>query len=163
MNRRDNIMNHIAKSIAISAATACLALSTPASAQLKPWTDYTPQKTVVELTYVKVDEGQLGFYLEGLKATWVKANEVAKKMGQISDYGIYVVPYGDNDVNLVLRINYPNMAELDPDKAKYDKFMAAWGESNMESSNKTVRELYNNIRKIQGTHILREIKINADK
>jgi hypothetical protein len=41
--------------------------------------------------------------------------------------------------------------------------MAAWGESNMESSNKTVRELYNNIRKIQGTYILREIKMNADK
>ena len=37
-------------------------------------------------------------------------------MGQISDYGIYVVPYGDNDVNLVLRINYPSMAELGPAK-----------------------------------------------
>ena len=70
-------MNRIFKSIAISTATACLALSTPASAQLKVWKDYTPQKTVVELTYVKIDEGQLGFYLEGLKATWVKANEVA--------------------------------------------------------------------------------------
>ncbi len=163
MNQRGNIMNGIFKSISISAATACLALSTPAAAQLKVWEDYTPQKTVVELTYVKVDEGQLGFYLEGLKGTWVKANEVSKKLGQISDYGIYVVPYGDNDVNLVLRVNYPNMAELDADKAKYDKFMAAWGEANMESSNKTVRELYNNIRKIQGTYILREIKMNTDK
>jgi len=163
MNQRGNIMNRIFKSISISAAMACLVLSTPAAAQLKEWQDYTPQDTVIELTYVKVTEGQLGFYLEGLKTTWVKANEVAKKLGQISDYGIYVVPYGDNDVNLVLRINYPNMAELDPNKAKYDKFMAAWGESNMENSNKTVRELYNNIRKIQGTYILREIKMNLDK
>jgi hypothetical protein len=156
-------MNGIFKSIAITAATTCLALSAPAAAQLKVWKDYTPQDTVVELTYVKVNEGQLDFYLEGLKSTWVKANEVSKKLGQITDYGIYVVPYGQNNVNLVLRINYPNMAELDADKAKYDEFMAAWGESNMESSNKTVRELYNNIREIKGTYILREIKMNADK
>jgi hypothetical protein len=30
----------------------------------------------------------------------------------------------------------------------------------MESSNETVRELYNNIRKIRGTYILRELVMN---
>lgn len=139
---------------------AALALATPAAAQLKEWEDYTPQKTVIELTYVKVDEGQLNTYLEGLKSTWVRANEAAKKVGQISDYGIYVVPYGSNEVNLVLRINYPSMASLDADKAEYDKFMAAWGAANAESSNRTVIELYNKIRQIKGTYILREIKMN---
>ena len=63
-------------------------------------------------------------------------------------------------MNLVLRINYPNMASLDPDKAEYEKFMEAWGDTNMESSNETVRELYNNIRKIRGTYILRELVMN---
>lgn len=141
-------------------AASALAAATPAAAQLQAWEDYTPQETVIELTYVKVDEGQLPYYLEGLKQTWVKANEVAKELGQITDYGIYTVPYGANEVNLVLRINYPNMASLDPDKAEYDKFMEAWGNANMESSNETVRELYNNIRKIRGTYILREIRMN---
>lgn len=151
----------ILKTIGVGlAAAAALALATPATSQLKEWEDYTPQKTVIELTYVKVDEGQLNTYLEGLKQTWVKANEAAKKVGQVSDYGIYVVPYGDNEVNLVLRINYPSMASLDADKAEYDKFMAAWGAANQESSNKTVIELYNKIRKIKGTYILRELKMN---
>ena len=152
-------MKRIIKSSIIAAAAGTLALSAPASAQLNVWEDYTPQETVIELTYVKVDEGQLDYYLEGLRSTWVKANEVAKGMGRITDYGIYVVPFGSNEVNLVLRINYPNMESLDPDKAEYDKFMEAWGNSNMESSNQTVRELYNKIREIKGTYILRELRM----
>lgn len=152
-------MSVFTKAIAGGFVAAAMAMAAPAAAQLQPWEDYVEQETVVELTYVKVDEGQLGFYLEGLKQTWVKANEAAKSIGQITDYGIYVVPYGSNEVNLVLRINYPNMASLDPDKAEYDKFMDAWGKANQDSSSKTVRELYNNIRKIKGTYILKELEI----
>ncbi|QFT76943.1 hypothetical protein [Erythrobacter sp. THAF29] len=152
-------MNVLGKALGLGIATAAFAMASPAAAQLQPWEDYEPQETVIELTYVKVDEGQLPFYLEGLRDTWVKANEAAKSIGQITDYGIYVVPYGSNEVNLVLRINYPNMATLDPDKAEYDKFMDAWGKANQESSSKTVRELYNKIRKIKGTYVLRELKM----
>jgi len=143
---------------ACAAATA-LSLATPAAAQLSVWEDYTPQMEVTELTYVKVDEGQLDTYLAGLKETWVKTNEISKGLGQVVSYGIYVVPYGSNEVNLVLRITYPNMASLDANKAEYDKFMAAWGKENMEASNKTVLELYNKIRKIKGTYLLRELKM----
>lgn len=152
-------MKLLRTALAAGIAAATIAMASPAAAQLEPWKDYEPQQTVIELTYVKVDEGQLPFYLEGLKQTWVKANEAAKSIGQISDYGIYVVPYGDNEVNLVLRVNYPNMASLDPSKAEYDKFMNAWGAANQQSSSKTVRELYNKIRKIKGTYVLRELKM----
>jgi hypothetical protein len=152
-------MKLLRTTMAAGIAAATIAMASPAAAQLEPWKDYEPQQTVIELTYVKVDEGQLPFYLEGLKQTWVKANEAAKSVGQISDYGIYVVPYGDNEVNLVLRVNYPNMAALDPNKAEYDKFMKAWGAANQQSSSKTVRELYNKIRKIKGTYVLRELKM----
>ena len=150
----------ILKTIGLGAVAAtAMALATPAAAQLQEWEDYTPQKEVIELTYVKVDEGQLNTYLEGLRQTWVRANEAAKSIGQVSSYGIYVVPYGSNEVNLVLRITYPSMASLDADKAEYDKFMDAWGKANQASSNKTVLELYNNIRKIKGTYILRELRM----
>lgn len=149
------------KTIGLGAVVAtAMAFATPAAAQLEEWIDYTPQKEVIELTYVKVDEGQLNTYLEGLRQTWVKANEASKAIGQVSSYGIYVVPYGSNEVNLVLRITFPSMASLDADKAEYDKFMDAWGKANQESSNKTVLELYNKIRKIKGTYLLREIKMN---
>lgn len=147
--------------LALAAATT-MALASPAAAQLTEWEDYTPQKEVIELTYVKVDEGQLNTYLEGLRQTWVRANEAAKSIGQVSSYGIYVVPYGSNEVNLVLRITYPSMASLDADKAEYDKFMDAWGKANQASSNKTVLELYNKIRKIKGTYVLRELKMKLD-
>ena len=141
-------------------AGSALAMATPAAAQLRVWEDYTPQEEVVELTYVKVDEGQLDTYLEGLKETWVKSNEIGKSLGQISSYGIYTVPYGANEVNLVLRITYPNMTVLNADKERFDAFMAAWGRENMESSNRTVIDLYNKIRKIKGTYLLREIEMN---
>lgn len=144
--------------LAIAAGSA-LSLAVPASAQLQVWEDYTPQMEVTELTTVKVDEGQLDTYLAGLKDTWVRANEIGKELGQVSSYGIYVMPYGDNDVNLVLRITYPNMAALEADKAEYDKFIAAWGKENSDKANKTVIELYNKIRKIKGTYMLREIKM----
>lgn len=156
-------MNRFLKPLGLAiAAASMMAIASPASAQLTVWEDYTPQKSVVELTYVKVDEGQLDTYLEGLRDTWVRANEIAKELGQIQSYGIYVVPYGSNEVNLVLRITYPNMATLDADKAEYDKFLAAWGKENMDSSNKTVLELYNKIRKIKGTYLLRELRMNLD-
>lgn len=141
-------------------AGSALAMAMPAAAQLRVWEDYTPQEEVVELTYVKVDEGQLDTYLEGLKETWVKSNEVGKSLGQIKSYGIYTVPYGANEVNLVLRITYPNMTVLNADKERFDAFMEAWGRENMESSNKTVIEVYNKIRKIKGTYLLRGLVMN---
>jgi hypothetical protein len=155
-------MQNVMKAVGLACTAAvALSLAAPAAAQLTEWEDYTPQKEVVELTYVKVDEGQLNTYLEGLRQTWVRANEAAKSIGQISSYGIYTVPYGSNEVNLVLRITFPSMASLDADKAEYDKFMAAWGAANQASSNKTVTEVYNKIRQIKGTYILRELRMNA--
>ncbi len=154
-------MKSFVKTLALAAAGATtLALASPAAAQLRVWEDYTPQEEVVELTYVKVDAGQLDTYLEGLKQTWVRSNEVAISLGQVSSYGIYTVPYGSNEVNLVLRITYPNMAALDADKDRFDQFMEAWGRQNMDSSNKTVREVYNKIREIKGTYLLRELEMN---
>lgn len=38
--------------------------------------------------------------------------------------------------------------------------MEAWGRENMESSNKTVIEVYNKIRKIKGTYLLRGLVMN---
>lgn len=152
-------MKLIYKAFATAAAAALITSATPASAQLKVWEDYTPKEEVVEFTYVKIEEGHLDFYLEGLKSTWVRANEISKSLGQITSYGIYTVPFGSNETNLVLRITYPDMGSLNADKAKYDQFMQAWGAANMQKSNETVRELYNNIREIKGTYILREIVI----
>ena len=141
-------------------AAATLAAATPATAQLKIYEGYTPSDGVIEMTLVKIDEGMMETYFEGLRGTWVAANEVAKELGHIVDYGIYEVPYGDSDgFNLVLTIRMANTTDIGPNKARYDAFMKAWGDANIEQSNKTVRELYNNIRTIKGTYLLRSVDI----
>lgn len=145
-------------------AAATLTIATPAAAQLTVYEDYTPSDEVVEMTLVKVDSGMMDTYFEGLRGTWVEANEVAKGLGHIMDYGIWAVPYGDDEgFNLILTIRMANTGDTGPSKERYDAFMKAWGEANIEQSNKTVRDLYNKIRTIKGVYLLREIDIPVKK
>lgn len=152
-------MNRPTTMVAAGLAALGFVAAAPAAAQLEIYEDYEPSEEVIEMTLVKVEEGQLDTYLEGLKQTWVRANEVQKEMGYIKGYGIYGVPYGENMFNLVLTIRFANTDALAPSKARYMAFMEAWGNENMDQSNRTVLELYNKIRKIQGTYMLREIKM----
>lgn len=155
-------MKSITKIGAGITAAAALAIAAPAAAQLQPYEDFTPSEEVVELTLVKVDEGQLQTYLEGLKGTWIAANEVAKELGHIKDYAIWGVPYGDNNVNLMLTVTYPSTDYSGPSKERYEAFLDAYGKANIDRGNQTVIELYNKIRKIKGTYMLRRIEVHDD-
>ncbi len=146
--------------LGLTAATLALsAVSTPAVAQLSEYEDYEYSESVVELTTVRVDPGQMDTYLEGLRQTWVAGNEVAKSLGHITDYGIYanMAPGGDA-FHLLLVIEFPG-ENLQPSRERYDEFMTAWGEANMESSNETVVNVYNEIREIGGVYLTREINM----
>lgn len=147
------------KSAAIACAASALAIATPAAAQMQVYEDYEPAEGVTELTFVKVDEGQFETYLEGLKSTWVAANKIQQELGYISSFAIYGVPYGENEFNMVLRVTYPSSDALTPSKERYLAFLEAYGQANIDQGNKTVLELYNKIRKIQATYIMREIKM----
>ena len=50
-----------------------------ASADLEPWTDYDIGERVSNVTTVKVDSNMIDKYLEGLKSSWVPANEILKE------------------------------------------------------------------------------------
>ncbi len=145
-----------------AAALALTAVSTPAAAQLSEYEDYEYSDSVVELTTVRVDPGQLDTYLEGLRQTWVASNEVAKGLGYITDYWIYsnMAP-SSGDFHLLLAIEFPG-ENLQPSRERYDRFMDAWGEANMENSNQTVLNVYNEIREIQGVYLTREIEMTMD-
>jgi hypothetical protein len=135
-------------------------LSAPAGAQLEVWEDYEVSDAVWSVTMVKLDPGTQDIYLEGLKSTWVSGNEVAKSLGHIEDYSIYAnqsVAQGAFDLMLVVK--FPSTEMTAPSRERYNAFMEAWGEENMDSSNETVRDLYNEIREIQGEYMLREITI----
>ena len=156
-------MKSVTKMLGISVAAAGLALATPAAAQMQVYENYEPADSVIELTFVKVDEGQFETYLEGLKRTWVAANEIQRELGYISSYGIYGVPYGENHFNMVLRVTFPSTEMIGPSKERYMAFLEAYGQANIDQGDETVRELYNKIRKIQATYLLREIRMMDDE
>ena len=142
-------------------ATFGLAMfATPASAQLQPWEDYEASDSVWLVTYVDLDPGTLGIYLEGLKSTWIAANEVAKELGQIEDYAIYSNQFGSaDDFDLVLVIQMESTDDIAPNRQRYEEFLEAYGQANIDSANETVLELYNKIRRIQGNYMLRKIEV----
>lgn len=137
-----------------------VSITAPASAQLTVWEDYDISDAIWSVTMVKVDPGAQDTYLEGLKSTWVAANEVAKSLGHIESYTIYAnqaVAHGAFDLLLVIK--FPSTAAVAPSRERYNEFMKAWGDENMAASNRTVAELYNQIREIQGEYMIREIKL----
>lgn len=134
--------------------------ASPALAQLQPWEDYEASDSVWLVTHVDLDPGSFGIYLEGLKSTWIAANEVAKELGQIKDYAIYANQFGAADeFDLVLVIEMEGTEDIAPNRERYEKFLEAYGQANIDKGNKTVLELYNKIRKIKGNYLLRKITV----
>lgn len=135
-------------------------VATPASAQLKVWEDYEASESVWIMTHVDLDPGTMGIYLEGLKSTWIAANEVAKELGQIKDYAIYSNQYGAADeFDLILVVEMESTDNIAPNRKRYDEFLEAYGQANIDKANDKVLELYNKIRRIKGTYLLRKIDV----
>ena len=151
----------IARSFAaIALASGAIAISTPAAAQMQVFEDYEPSQAVWEMVTVNVEPGEFETYLENLKNTWVQGNEIAKRLGHIEDYAIFGNTNGaGKDFDLILLVKYGSTADLAPSKERYQAFMREWGKQREESSQKTVREVYNNIRELTGQYQLREITI----
>ena len=137
--------------------SALVSITSLAVADLDPWTDYDIAEGVSNVTTVRVDSNMIDKYLEGLKATWAPANDIAVELGQIESYSIFVseLPNG-GDFNVVLVTNFKDSASLQPDKAEYDAFMKSWGEAARAKSDEIVLT-YPNVRTITGEYLMREI------
>jgi hypothetical protein len=130
-----------------------------ASADLDAWTDYDISSGVSNVTTVKVDSNMIDKYLEGLKATWAPANDVAVELGQIEGYSIFVSQLANSgDFNVVLVVRMKDAADMQPNQADYDAFMNKWGEENQKLSDKIV-VTYPDIRTITGEYLMREITL----
>ncbi|MEO0982126.1 MAG: hypothetical protein AAFX03_05690 [Pseudomonadota bacterium] len=139
------------------AAAAALGCMAPAAAQLEPFTDYEVSDAVWVITTVKVDANMDDFYLEGLRATWVESNEIAKELGHIEDYAILqsALPQS-GDFNLMLAVRFESMAALGPSRERYDAFMEAWGTANQDNTEQIARS-YPEMREITGEYIMHEL------
>lgn len=138
--------------------TLLSAFASVASADLDPWTDYDIGSEISNVTTVKVDSNMIDKYLEGLRASWAPANDVAIELGQIESYSIYVSQLANSgDFNVVLVTRMKNAADMQPSKARYDAFMKKWGDENEKKSDELVLT-YPDIRTITGEYLLREVK-----
>ena len=128
-----------------------------ASADLDAWTDYDIGSGVSNVTTVKVDSNMIDKYLEGLKATWAPANDVAVELGQIESYSIFVSDLANSgDFNVILVVRLKDAADMQPNQEDYDAFMQQWGEENEALTDEVVLT-YPDIRTITGEYLMREI------
>ncbi len=143
---------------ALVALGLSVALATPAAAQLKPYQDYTVSDSVSNVTTIKVKENMVEDYLQGIRGTWVASNAVAKKLGQMKDYKVYVSDLPNSgDFNVILVATFDKTNDLAPNKARYDAFMRAWGTANEAATRTTTTTVYPNLREITGEYLMREV------
>ena len=77
--------------------------------------------------------------MEGLKSTWVAANEVAKELGQIKDYAIYSNQFGAADqFDLILVVEMESTDDIAPNRERYEQFLEAYGQANIDKANETL-------------------------
>ncbi len=135
-----------------------IAVSAPASAQLKPYQDYTVSDSVSNVTTVKVKENMVEDYLQGIRGSWVASSEAEKRLGHIKDYKVYVSDLANSgEFNVMLVTTFANTRDLAPNKARYEAFMRAWGVANEAATRTTTTTVYPNLRHITGEYLMREV------
>lgn len=154
-------MTHFIRSARIAGlavAGSTLAMATPAAAEIRPFEDYEVSDAVYEMVTVDIDAGEWETYLENLRATWVAGNETAKRLGHIEDYAIYTNMNGEGEAfDLLLVTKFAKTADMGPSKKRYAEFMEAYGADNEARGERTVREVYNKIRRLTGSYHVREV------
>ena len=134
--------------------------ATVALADLKPWKDYQLSDAVWSISTIKVDSNMGEAYLEGIKGTWVASNEVAKKLGQIEDYKIYMSDLPDSgQFNMMLIVKFKNTADLGPSQERYNAFMKEWGETRDKETTEFAQKNYPSMRQITGQYMMREVTL----
>ncbi len=145
------------KKTSIYILTLLMSLQVVAKDRLEMFQDYELGKEILSVTTVKVDPNMEDVYLAGLAKSWIKAVEIQKELGYITDWNIWASELPQSgDFNLVLTVTFASSQDLDPNKAKYDKFMKKWGEANRKISQETSAK-YPEVRELTGEYRLRKI------
>jgi len=141
------------------AASAALFFSTSSWAEFEQFKDYELNDEVVNMTTVKVKAGKGEDYLEGLVQTWVASNEVAKDLGQIKDFAIYVSRLPESgDFNVVLLITMDSIGDFVVTKKDADAWRKKWGERQFKQS-KEIAKNYPELRTITGEYLLSRVEL----
>lgn len=142
---------------------ALMILPATSMARLTPYEDYTLSDTVSLVSAIRVKPNMMDHYLEGIRDTWVASNEVAKRLGHIQDYEIYISDLPNSgDFNLLLVTIFANTNDLAPNQERYQTFMREWGAANEEQSEELSSTVYPDIREITGDYQMRRLTIKLE-
>lgn len=131
-----------------------------ARADLEPWKDYTESEAVWSVTTIKVKSNMGDAYLEGIRKTWVTAQQAQKDLGQVEDFKIYRSDMPESgDFNLLLVVKYKNAEAAAPNKARYDALMQKVGAERMKQTTEMAQKDYPAMRDIVGEYAVREITL----
>ena len=118
------------------------------------------QGTVWSLAFVRTGTNSTNDYLKGLKKTWEASLKDALKEGLIKSYKVLLGPAANQeDYNIILMIEFENMASFDPDVIR-DKKWDAIDQKIKDSMKDEYQETllnYENIRQFFGEKLMREI------
>ena len=110
--------------MSLLAAVAAFGVSAPAQST-EIYKDYVPSKAVWNVTMVKVIPNRIDDYLGGLKQSWVNGCDISKKQGVIEDCSIFISETSAGGAfNVMLVQKFASGAMMEPDEARYNKFMA---------------------------------------
>lgn len=139
----------------ILALTAALFLSALALAQSEaPYTE----GPVWDITMVKTKTGMSDDYLKNLRNAYRSVMDEAKKQNVIMDYKILLGDAaGPHDFDILLLVQYPNMAALDNLREKMDPIEKKAMGSEDQRRQATVKR--GEIREILGTKTMREVTL----
>lgn len=138
--------------VALACLAALVLLARPAVAQDRPYTE----GTVWEVTYVRTEPGRTEDYLRNLQANWKRVNDAAIEKGYIVSYKILSSGPGDpDDWDLLLLVEYPNMAVFDGANEKFDPISEGIAGPRSQQQQATIER--GQLRTIMGTRLSREL------
>lgn len=116
--------------------------------------------TVWSLSFIRTGANVADDYLKGIKNTWEASMKEAIKEGLIKSYKILLGEAANNeDYNVILMIEFENMAALDPDPVrdkKWDAIEQKIKDKMKDEYQKTITN-YEVIRQWFGAKLMREI------
>jgi len=140
--------------MAFCIAGYCGAQGTSTGSSSAPYTE----GPVWDITMVKTKPGLDDDYLKGIAQTFKGVMEEQKKQGIVMDYKVLLGDSADrNDFNIMLMVEYKNMAAFDGLREKTDPIMSKVMGSEDAQRQLAVKRL--DVREILGTKTMREVTL----
>jgi hypothetical protein len=144
--------------MSLLAAVAVIGVSATAQST-EIYKDYVPSKAVWNVTMVKVVPNRIDDYLGGLKQSWVSGCEINKKMGVIEDCSIFISETSAGGAfNVMLVQKFTSGAMMEPDEARYNKFMGEFRKGLEKAKQDELVQGYEEFRSFFGEMNLRRVE-----